>query len=114
MRIFNIRVGEPLENALDRVGQAMSDLEEGKEPQPFFGVGFQTMEQLSKVFSPVRWSLLEHLKDHGSESIYQLAKETDRNYSNVHRDVKALLEWGVIEKDTDHKVFVPWDENDVK
>jgi len=32
------------------------------------------------------------------------------NYSNVHQDVQALLEWTVLEKDEAARVFVPWDE----
>jgi len=28
----------------------------------------------------------------------------------VHKDVTALIEWMVIEKDESGKVFVPWDE----
>ena len=32
-----------------------------------------------------------------------------RDYKNTHTDVKALLEVGLIEKDADGLVFVPWD-----
>ncbi|MBT4082110.1 MAG: helix-turn-helix domain-containing protein [Gammaproteobacteria bacterium] len=110
MKIFNIRVGEPLGAALERAELVMTDIEEGKEPQQYFGASFQTMAQLSKVFSPTRWALLEFLKDHGPMSIYKLAKDTDRNYSNVHGDVKTLVEWGVIEKDEDNNIMVPWDK----
>jgi hypothetical protein len=32
----------------------------------------------------------------------------------VHKDVTALMEWMVIEKDENGRVFVPWDEIDVR
>ena len=38
------------------------------------------------------------------------AKELGRNYSNVHADVKRLLALGLIERDEDKRVFVPWTE----
>jgi hypothetical protein len=32
----------------------------------------------------------------------------------VHQDVALLSEWLVVEKDENGKVFVPWDEIDVR
>ena len=46
----------------------------------------------------------------GPVSIYALAKHTKRNYSNVHRDCAALEGHGLIEKDAEDRVFVPWSE----
>lgn len=62
--------------------------------------------------SPVE--LVEHLKTTGPVTIYALAKQLARHYRNVHKDVTALIEWMVIEKDESGKVFVPWDEIDVR
>jgi hypothetical protein len=49
----------------------------------------------------------------GPLTIYALAKHLGRHYRNVHKDVTALMEWTVIDKDEDGRVFVPWDEIDV-
>ena len=38
----------------------------------------------------------------------------NRHYRNVHKDVTALMEWTVIEKNDAGLVFVPWDEIDVR
>jgi len=46
-------------------------------------------------------------------SFYALAKRLSRHYRNVHKDVSALREWLVVEKDENGRVFVPWDEIDV-
>ena len=72
------------------------------------------MSQFGEVFSPKRWELVERLKAAGPLSIYALAKQLSRHYRNVHKDVTALIEWMVIEKDDSGKVFVPWDEIDVR
>jgi predicted transcriptional regulator len=50
----------------------------------------------------------------GPLSIYALAKRLGRHYRNVHKDVTALIEWLVIEKDEAGRIFVPWDEIDVR
>jgi predicted transcriptional regulator len=72
------------------------------------------MAQFGTVFTPKRWELVEALKTAGPLSIYALAKSLNRHYRNVHKDVTALIEWTVIEKNEAGKVFVPWDEIDVR
>lgn len=71
---------------------------------------FATMPQLLAALTPARWTLLETLKGVGAMSIYALAKLLKRNYSNVHSDVVKLLALGLVEKDENGRVFVPWDE----
>jgi predicted transcriptional regulator len=77
---------------------------------PYFRVGFNNMAQFGEVFTPKRWELVEALKTAGPLTIYALAKRVNRHYRNVHKDVSALMEWMVIEKNDANKVFVPWDE----
>ena len=45
----------------------------------------------------------------GSCSVYALAKAAERNYSIVHTDVSRLEELGLIERNDDSAVFVPYD-----
>ncbi len=68
------------------------------------------MAQFSVQFTPKRWELVEVLKAAGPLTIYALAKRLGRHYRNGHKDVTALSDWLVIEKDETGKVFVPWDE----
>ena len=72
------------------------------------------MSQMSEVFTPKRWELVEALKETGAQSIYALAKHLNRHYCNVHQDVTKLSEWLVIKKDEAGKIFVPWGEIDVQ
>ena len=54
--------------------------------------------------------LLRHIHECGKISIRALAKELNRDYSNVHQGVKALNPTGFILKDViTNKYYVPWD-----
>ncbi|MCP5197016.1 MAG: hypothetical protein H6974_09555 [Gammaproteobacteria bacterium] len=58
--------------------------------------------------TPERYRLLEVLQRLGTVSIYALARELGRNYSNVHSDINALLELNLVAR-TPAGVSVPWD-----
>jgi len=57
---------------------------------------------------------VEALKAAGPMTIYALAKRLNRHYRNVYKDVAILSDWLVISKDDSGKVYVPWDEIDVR
>lgn len=114
MNTLTITVGESPKRALKRAGEAMQAIQDGVSPSPYFGIGFENMAQLSEVFTPKRWELAEALKACGPTTIYALAKKLGRHYRNVYKDVTALTEWMVIEKNAEGLVFVPWDEIDVR
>ncbi len=113
LNILHIEI-QPARVALDRFGTALENALAGQPIEPYCGVGFETMAQLGEVFTPKRWELVEALKTAGPLTIYALAKHLGRHYRNVHKDVTALMEWTVIDKDEDGRVFVPWDEIDVR
>ena len=43
-------------------------------------------------------------------SVYALAKQLGRNYSNVHGDIQRLLALDLVAKNSDGQVFVPFDD----
>jgi predicted transcriptional regulator len=47
-------------------------------------------------------------------TIYALAKHLGRNYSNVHADTTRLLDLGLVEKNAEGRVWVPWDEIQIR
>jgi predicted transcriptional regulator len=71
-------------------------------------ISYETMEQLLRVLTPNRWSLLRALRQSGASSIRALSQLLGRDYRGVHADVSALLENGLIEKQADSKIRVPW------
>ncbi|MEZ5537180.1 MAG: hypothetical protein R3F02_16340 [Thiolinea sp.] len=104
----------PADTALDAFGATLQELEAGQPVEPHFSIGFETVPQFARVFTAKRWELISELKKLGAVSIYELAKRLDRHYRNVHQDVALLMEWLVIEKNGQGKIFVPWDEIDVR
>lgn len=113
LNVLHIEI-QPAQVALDRFGVALEATLAGQPIESYCGVGFETMAQLGEVFTPKRWELVEALKTTGPLTIYALAKHLGRHYRNVHKDVTVLMEWTVIDKDEDGRVFVPWDEIDVR
>ena len=114
MSVLEVRVGENVEASLARFGQTLASAKAGRKVKPHFGIGFRTMAQFGEAFTPKRWELVESLKAAGPLTIYALAKRLGRHYRNVHKDVTALMQWMVIEKDEAGRIFVPWDEIDVR
>lgn len=105
---------QPAQTALARFGETLTQLEAKQPVQPYAGIGFESLPQFIEIFTPKRWELIAALKQTGPSSIYALAKKLSRHYRNVHKDVTALTEWMVLEKDEQGRVFVPWDEIDVR
>ena len=60
-------------------------------------------------YTPARWTLLERLRAAGSLSVNELARRLQRDYKNVHGDVKRLAELGLIKRRKDALVSVAWD-----
>jgi predicted transcriptional regulator len=85
-------------DAAKRVGQAD------------FELNFVQAGDLVAEITRERLRLLAALRAAGPLTVYALAKKLERNYSNVHADVKRLLALGLIERDEDKRVFVPWTE----
>ena len=110
---LNIEI-RPADDALQNFGTTLQQLEAGRTVEPHFSIGFETVPQFAKVFTPKRWELISVLKKLGAVSIYELAKQLDRHYRNVHQDVALLSEWLVIDRNEAGKIMVPWDEIDVR
>ena len=71
-------------------------------------LAFESMESLLKVLTPNRWALLRRLRSTGPSSVRALARSLGRDYRGVHADAAALLAVGLVEKQADGRIFVPW------
>jgi predicted transcriptional regulator len=77
---------------------------------PVEKISFNDQRLLFKTLTPRRWELLHYVHEKDKVTIRALAKALDRDYSNVHQDVKILNQLGLILKDEqDGKYYVPWD-----
>ena len=78
-------------------------IEKGILDKPEKGI-VMTPEIFSKVFSPERIKLLQRIYRNNIKSIYQLAKELDKPYEVVFKNIKYLEGVGLIKiKEKDHK-----------
>lgn len=72
-------------------------------------ISFQDLDTLLKTLTSKRWNLLRALQGREPMSIRALARELGRDVKNVHTDIQALVEIGLIEK-AGRRIRVPFDE----
>ena len=107
-RVLEIRVGAP-GDALDRFEAAWNRVAEGRPTKPLRVLTLEDLPALLKTLSPARCQLLKSLREAGPVTIYELSKRLARDYKNVHTDVAQFAAIGVIERDENGLVSVPWD-----
>jgi predicted transcriptional regulator len=101
----------PYNEIVQEVIDTCERIEEGLEVTPRdTEVNFADAATMLSTLSEKRMELLVFLHEHGPMNIRQLAKNLERDYSNVHTDVKLLLRLGLLANNPDKHVLVPWDE----
>ncbi len=78
-----------------------------------YHLSFESARALFSELTPARVDLLEALRRCGPCSVYALAKEVARNYSNVHTDIGKLEEHGMVQRTPDDTVFVPFESVEI-
>jgi predicted transcriptional regulator len=63
-------------------------------------LAFESWDALARVLTGKRMELLRYVRRHNVASVRALAKALERDYSNVHADVRALAAAGLL--DTTH------------
>jgi predicted transcriptional regulator len=79
-----------------------------------FRLHFESARALFSELTPARVELLETLRQSGACSVYLLARTAQRNYSNVHSDISALEKLGLVQRDENDAVFVPFDVVEIR
>lgn len=107
-KTLNVRVSAQAD-ALDRF-EAAWHLATGRAPPPPLRVlSFPDLPGLLKALSPARWAMLQRLRAEGPLSVFALARRLGRDYKNVHTDVARFVEMGLVDKDAEGRVSVPWE-----
>ena len=104
--------------ALIEVGQRGSAFASAREQialsqsgeTPDFLLHFESAKTLFSELTAARMDLLDLLKKEGTCSMYALAKAAGRNYSNIHADIKRLVELGLVVREENGAVSVPFSE----
>ena len=93
----SISVGGALEaEAAERFIDAWHRAERGEDFQERH-LSFESWDTLSRVLTGKRLELLHYVRRNTVPSVRALAKALGRDYSNVHADVKALAEVGLLD-----------------
>jgi predicted transcriptional regulator len=93
---------------VERASRLARKLDHGGKVRGEHHLSFGSLELLLKTLTPGRWSVLRALKAKGPSSIRSLAGQLGRDYKAVHADVGALLNVGLIARDDQGLISVPW------
>ena len=74
-----------------------------------FRLSFESARSLFADLTPARLDLLDTLREVGPCSVYALAKAAQRNYSNAHTDVSRLEVLGLVDRDDEGAISVPYE-----
>ena len=97
MKTFHVKYDpKSSTNVLNRLRAAVKT----RAPQGDTGVLWcDSYESMFRVISPARMDIIDAIREHKPDSIYELAKLLERDVGNVHRDVKSLAEIGILRLD---------------
>ena len=79
------------------------------EPVDEAHVTFLSFQAMTETLSPRRLELLRFVRQHGAESVRELAASLGRDYKNVHQDVSALESEGLLVREG-RRLSAPWNE----
>ncbi len=89
--------------------RAWHKAEKGKAPElPRERIYFPDLATLLSVLTPRRLEMLKTLHSTGPLSVRALSRELGRDYKNVHGDAKVLERLGLINRDDEGLLHVPW------
>jgi predicted transcriptional regulator len=91
----------------DTLSDVVLAMETGEASSPH--LAFETPELLFKVLTAKRWELLRTMAGAGPMTIREAARRVGRDVKAVHGDVTALLNTGILDKNTDGKIVFPFD-----
>jgi len=110
---IQISIGDSTRTAMGFI-EAWKSAETGEGADVEERLVFENLETLIKTLTQGRWVLLKTLRTKGPMSVRALAMELGRDYKNVHTDVRRLEQIGLIDRNKDDKVRVPWDVVEAK
>jgi predicted transcriptional regulator len=103
-----IRIRDPRDDAAEVI-DAWRRAERGDDVADY-SLTFESMGSFMGDLTLRRWELFQALRRVGASSVNALAHTLNRDYKNVHGDVRVLEVLGLVERTPDNRVEVPWDE----
>ena len=94
--------------ALTAFARAWRQARTGRKATP--RLAFGSSAELFSAVSEKRLELIRHVASNEGLRIPPLARPLGRHYKNVHTDVEALIELGLLDKDARGGLRAPFDE----
>lgn len=105
-----IHVGtESAERGFKRFKDAWHRAEQDKLTETEVHLNYKDLPMLLAILTPRRLEILKVLRQQGPLSVRALALKVDRNYKNVHTDMRELETAGLLERTEEGTLHAPWD-----
>jgi predicted transcriptional regulator len=105
---IRIEIKDERESAQDFI-KAWRRAEKGMTPeQPVERIYFEDLGTLLRALTPRRLEALKTVHDNGPMSVRALAKALGRDYKNVHKDMQEMEKIGIVVRDKEGLLSVPW------
>lgn len=106
----HIHVGtESAERGFERFKDAWHHAEQDTLAETEVHLNYEDLPMLLAVLTPRRLEILKVLRQHGPLSVRALASRVERNYKNVHADMRELETVGLLERTDEGTLRAPWD-----
>lgn len=91
MKVKRIKIEiRPTTQTLEEARETMKKVMKGEEVKKVKGLYFEDLESMRKVLTPKRLELLHQIKENSPSSLYELAKQLNRDLKNVTQDLEYL------------------------
>lgn len=106
----HIHVGiEDTDSGFERFVKTWKRAERGQIKETEVHLNFEDLSMLLSILTPRRLEVLKTLRKQSQSSVRALSKKLGRDYKNVHTDVNALEDVGLIERTEEGALRVHWD-----
>lgn len=91
MKVRKIKIEiKPTTQTLEEAKETMKKIMKGERVKKIKGLYFEDLESMRKVLTPKRLELLHKIKESNPSSLYELAKQLNRDLKNVTQDLEYL------------------------
>ena len=105
---IHVGVEDPI-RGFDRFADTWERAERDQIKETEVHLNFEDLRMLLSILTPRRLEILQTLRQKSLSSVRALSKSLERDYKNVHADVRALENVGLLERTKKGALRVPWD-----
>ena len=100
MKINQIQIEvKPFDKSIKEAAKIFRDISKGKSVKKVERIVFEDVKTLRSILTPARIELMHVIRVKNPESIYELAKMTNRKWRAVANDIEILNTAGLVELD---------------